>query len=176
MSILSNISSYLSAGQSESDVSDADRSMCALPGKRFFLALCAGLISIFIFSDAKAQTCRVSLGVCNGHQSFMEVYEYDYVSEKPCFPGGDNQLISFINKNRNYPREAYNKGIQGRVTCSFIVNADGSVSHVTVLKSVEESLNQEAMRILNLMPNWIPGRIDGHAVPVRVIRCIPFRK
>ena len=133
------------------------------------------LISSFI-PAAYAQTCRVSMGDSNGHQAYMEVYEYDYVSEKPSFPGGDCQLMEFINHTRKYPDKAYRRGIQGRVTCSFVVNANGSISHVTVLKSVEESLNREAVRILSLMPDWTPGRVDGRPVPVRVVRCIPFRR
>lgn len=133
------------------------------------------LLNLF-YAPASAQTCRISLGSNNGQASYMEVYEYDYVSEKPSFPGGDCRLMQFINETRVYPDEAYRKGIQGRVTCSFVVNANGSISHVTVLKSVEESLNKEAVRILNLMPDWNPGRVDGRPVPVRVIRCIPFRR
>lgn len=126
---------------------------------------------------ADAQTCRVSMGTsAQGHPCYMEVYEYDYVSDKPTFPGGDTQLVEFINANRCYPDKAYKDGIQGRVTCSFVVNANGQISHIKVLKSVEESLNREAVRILSCMPDWTPGKVNGKAVPVRVIRSIPFRK
>lgn len=144
-------------------------------------ALSGGSAIAILFSltatDAQAQTCRVSIGnTSQGHASYIEVYEYDYVQEKPCYPGGDCQLMKFINSNRHYPEKAYKDGVQGRVTCSFVVNSNGSVSHIKVLKSVEESLNQEAMRILSLMPSWEPGKINGKPVPVRVIRSIPFRK
>lgn len=126
--------------------------------------------------DANAQTCRVSLGRnADGHKCYMEVYEYDFVNQKPSFPGGDTKLVEFINSHRRYPDAAYKARIQGKVTCSFVVNANGSVSHIRVVKSVEESLNQEAMRILGLMPDWIPGRINERAVPVRVIWSVPFR-
>lgn len=127
--------------------------------------------------DVKAQTCRVSMGVnAEGHKTYMEVYEYDYVTEKPTFPGGDSKLMEFINENRHYPKGAYKAGIQGRVTCSFIVNANGSISHVRVLRGVEESLNKEALRVFSSMPDWMPGRIENRQVPVRVIWSIPFRK
>jgi len=106
----------------------------------------------------------------------MEVYEYDYVKVKPVFPGGNAKLVAFINENRRYPAEAYKKGIQGRVTCSFVVNADGSVSHISILRGVEHSLNQEALRIMSKMPEWTPGRHDGQTVPVRVVWSVPFRK
>lgn len=126
---------------------------------------------------ASAQTCRISVGTTDtGCVNYMEVYEYDYVTEKPTFPGGDEKLMTFINANREYPADAYAKGIQGRVTCSFVVNANGSVSHVSIIRGVERSLNREALRILSLMPEWNPGKIDGLPVPTRVIRSIPFRK
>lgn len=126
---------------------------------------------------AEAQTCRIAMGVtAEGHKSYMEVYEYDYVTEKPVFPGGDWKMVEFINANRRYPKKAYDAGIQGRVTCSFVVMSNGSISHIKVLKSVEDSLNEEAMRILASMPDWQPGRIEGRPVPVRVIQSIPFRK
>lgn len=137
------------------------------------LILLAGLVSAM----ASAQTYRVNIGSNNGGScSYMEVYEYDYVSEKPSFPGGDSKLMNFINEHRNYPKEAYKKGIQGRVTCSFVVNADGSISHIRVLRGVEPSLNKEAIRVLSKMPEWTPGKLDGHAVPTRVVWSVPFRK
>lgn len=127
--------------------------------------------------DASAQTCRVKAGnPQSGGTSYIEVYEYDFVSEKPSFPGGSQKLIAFINENRKYPQEAYKKGIQGRVTCSFVVNPDGSVSHISVLRGVETSLNQEAVRIMSKMPEWLPGKHEGHTVPVRVVWFVPFRK
>ena len=126
---------------------------------------------------AQAQTCRVAVGVsADGTTSYMEVYEYDYVEEKPQFPGGDCRLVSYINENRRYPAGAYQAGIEGRVLCSFVVNADGNVSNVTVLRGVEKSLNREAVRILSRMPHWIPGKLQGQTVPVRVVWAVPFRR
>lgn len=135
------------------------------------------LLSVTGALHCQAQTCRVCSGVgTNGNRTYIEVYEYDFVEEKPSFPGGDTQLLRFINEHRRYPAEAYDKGIEGRVTCAFVVNADGAVSNISVLRGVESSLNREAVRILSRMPAWTPGRIDGQQVPVRVICAIPFRK
>lgn len=126
---------------------------------------------------AKGQTIRINAGIDeSGFTNYIEVFEYDYVSEKPSFPGGEGKLTEFINANRIYPPEAYERGIQGRVTCWFIVNADGSVSNVNLMRSVNTLLNEEAIRIFSLMPPWIPGRIDGIPVPVRVVRSVRFRK
>lgn len=126
---------------------------------------------------SKGQTVTINAGIdASGATYYIEAFEYDFVSEKPTFPGGDEKFIEFVNANRRYPREAYDKGIQGRVTCSFVVNPDGSVSNVSLFKSVHALLNAEAIRILNLMPQWEPGKIDGVPVPVRVLKSIRFRK
>lgn len=85
-------------------------------------------------------------------------------------------MISYINEERRYPAKAYAAGVEGRVTCSFVVNQDGKVSNITVVRGVEPSLNKEAIRILSGMPDWIPGKHGGQKVPVRVICAIPFRK
>ena len=138
----------------------------------------AALGVLLHIAPVSAQTCRVRISVdaAGGRVEYREVYEYDYVWEKPSFPGGDDKLLCFINKNRRYPEAAYRAGIQGRVVCSFIVNSNGSVSDIQVFKGIEASLNEEALRIFSLMPKWNPGRINGMAVPVRVIRAVPFRK
>lgn len=144
---------------------------------RFIPLAAAAIAALASFSEADAQTCRVTAGItADGKRSYLEVYEYDYVESKPQFPGGDSRLVAFINETRRYPAKAYREGVEGRVTCSFVVNTDGSVSHITVLKGVESSLNKEAVRIFSKMPDWQPGKISGHTVPVRVVWAIPFRK
>lgn len=143
----------------------------------YILLLCAGIAFLVHSGSAHAQTTRVNIGTSpSGCVNYMEVYEYDYVTEKPTFPGGDTQLMRFINATRQYPKLAYDRGIQGRVTCSFVVNVDGSISHVSVLRGVEPSLNKEAIRIISKMPEWKPGKLNGQTVPTRVIRSVPFRK
>lgn len=109
-------------------------------------------------------------------QITMNVYEFDFVDRQPRFPGGDNAMISFINNERRYPKEAYNEGIEGRVLCSFVVNEDGTLSHISVLRGVEESLNREAVRIISQMPPWVAGEINDTPVPVYCILPIPFRR
>lgn len=141
------------------------------------ILLLMGIVVITMTTKAGAQTCRVNIGTTpSGCTSYMEVYEYDYVTDKPSFPGGDSSLMKFINNTREYPKSAYDKGIQGRVTCSFVINVDGTVSHISVIRGVEPSLNKEAIRILSKMPEWVPGRLNGHAVPTRVVWSVPFRK
>ena len=142
-----------------------------------FILLGAGAIISPALFTSQAQTCRVNVGgTTEGTISYIEVFEYDYVTEKPSFPGGDDLLMKFINTHREYPKSAYERGIQGRVTCSFVVNSDGSVSHISVIRGVEPSLNKEAIRILSNMPEWIPGKLNGRPVPTRVVWSVPFRR
>lgn len=140
---------------------------------KLFGAACAALVA----TPSQAQTCRVNCGVnSEGIQTFMEVYEYDYVDVKPVFPGGYDKLLGFVNQTRVYPSKAYRKGVQGRVMCSFVINTDGTVSNVKVLRGVETTLNAEAVRILESMPQWTPGHMEGKPVPVRMVYPIAFRK
>lgn len=135
------------------------------------------VITFWPISEINSQTCKVRTAVMsNGNYVYTEVYEYDYVDKKPEFPGGGNSLINYINKTRQYPEEAYESGIEGRVTCSFIVHSDGKISNIQILRGVETSLNKEAIRIISSMPIWKPGEINNIPVPVRVVCCIPFRK
>lgn len=141
------------------------------------LSLLTLFILIISVPQIFSQTCKVRTAIMgNGHAVYTEVFEYDYVDEKPEFPGGGNSLINFINSTRHYPPEAYNQGIEGKVTCAFVVNSDGKISHIQVLRGVETTLNEEAKRIISQMPSWSPGKIKNNPVPVRVVCCIPFRK
>lgn len=142
--------------------------------KLIFLSIC--FMAFANNFSAFSQTCKVKTATHNGCSVYTEVFEYDYVDEKPEFPGGGNSLINFINSTREYPQEEYETGIEGRVTCAFVVKEDGKICHVKVLRGVTPSLNKEALRIISLMPDWVPGKIDRRPVPVRVVCCIPFRK
>ena len=103
------------------------------------------------------------------------VYEYDCVDRQPEFPGGDCAMVSFINSERRYPVAAYERKIEGRVLCGFVVNPDGSITDVSVMRGVEDSLNREAMRIIQEMPKWTAGEVSGERVPVYCIIPIAFR-
>lgn len=86
-----------------------------------------------------------------------KVWDGDYGEIMPQYPGGDAALCDYIKKNLRYPQEAKKKGIQGRVIVRFIIETDGSISDVKVVKPVDSLLNNEAVRIVKSMPRWKPG-------------------
>jgi protein TonB len=85
----------------------------------------------------------------------------------PAFPGGEQELMNFLMKNVKYPKEATDKGTEGRVIVQFVVDKDGSVINPKVVKSVSPELDQEALRVVKMMPKWQPGKQNGEIVPVR---------
>ena len=99
---------------------------------------------------------------------------FDVVDEMPQFPGGASKLFEFIAQNVKYPKEAENAGIQGRVIATFVVEKDGSISEAKVMKSVNPLLDAEALRVINAMPNWTPGKQRGEAVRVKYTVPVSF--
>ena len=97
------------------------------------------------------------------------------VEEMPEFPGGQAALMSFIAKSIKYPVVAQENGIQGRVTCSFVVNKDGSLVDAEVIRGIDPSLDKEALRVINTMPKWKPGKQRGKPVRVKFTVPINFR-
>lgn len=91
---------------------------------------------------------------------------YRVVEVMPEFPGGDRALIRYIQNNLNYPPEARRNQIQGRVDVEFVVQADGSVTNVRVVRGPAGILEAEAERVVKSMPKWKPGRQNNKAVPV----------
>jgi TonB family protein len=83
------------------------------------------------------------------------------VEEMPQFPGEQEALMKYLSENIHYPKEAQEKGIQGRVICSFIVGKDGSITDVQIVQGVDPSLDEEAIRVIKSMPKWEPGRQKG---------------
>lgn len=94
--------------------------------------------------------------------------------EMPQFPGGFNELFKFLSDNMKYPDEAIKAKTEGRVTVSFVVEKDGSIGQTTVLKGVDQLLDAEALRVVNAMPKWIPGKDKGKPVRVRYTLPINF--
>ena len=104
-----------------------------------------------------------------------ETKVFDVVEQMPSFKGGDAALMEWLSKNIKYPVVAEENGIQGRVVATFVVERDGSITDVKIVKSVDPSLDKEAVRVLKAMPKWIPGKQNGQAVRVKYTVPVTFR-
>ena len=126
-------------------------------------------------SDEGQQVLQLNQKVVDEVPDETATKVFDVVEQMPSFPGGDAALMSFLNKNIKYPVIAEENGIQGRVVATFVVERDGSITDVKVIKSVDPSLDKEAVRVLKLMPKWIPGKQSGKAVRVKYTVPVTFR-
>lgn len=143
------------------------------------------LLSLFLVAlstaclpqEASAQSRKTSYQSTGQHRAATETEAYlcEAVDEQPSFPGGEIALLRYINSERRYPAEAYRRQVQGRVLCGFIIGADGAISRIDVIRGVDESLNREAVRVIQNMPKWHAGKIGTQKVPVYYILPIPFR-
>ena len=97
---------------------------------------------------------------------------YEVVEQMPSFPGGQEAFMTYINHNIKYPEEDCG---QGRVTVSFIVEKDGSITNATIRRSVDPAFDREALRVVSSMPKWIPGKNNGHNVRVRFNVPVQFK-
>jgi len=97
---------------------------------------------------------------------------YEIVQENPLFPGGKEALFDFINKNIKYPVDAKTSKLEGKVIVRFIVTKEGKAMKGEILKGASPSLNKEALRIIDLLPTWIPGKQAG--VKVSVYQTVPI--
>ena len=112
------------------------------------------LVLLFSFMTSTAQTKKNDM-------------VFDVVEVMPQFPGGQIAMLQYLMKNIKYPEQAVKEGIQGRVTVRFIVEKDGSISDVKPVLSVHPLLNKEAVRVVESMPKWTPGKQNGKPVRVR---------
>jgi len=112
------------------------------------------LVLLFSFMTSTAQTKKNDM-------------VFDVVEVMPQYPGGQIAMLKYLMENIKYPEQAMKKGIQGRVAVSFIVEKDGSISDVKPILSVHPLLNKEAVRVVESMPKWSPGKQHGKPVRVR---------
>ena len=120
------------------------------------------LVLLFSFMTSTAQTKKNNM-------------VFDVVEVMPQFPGGQIAMMKYIMENMKYPEQAMKEGIQGRVTVRFIVEKDGRVSNVRLLRSVQPLLDKEAVRVVESMPKWTPGKHNGKPVRVRFNLPVMFK-
>ncbi len=117
--------------------------------KKLFVIL---LLAVFAGNIANAQTPATE-----------DAY-YSQVDKSPEFPGGISKLYSYINKNLKYPEEAIKANIRGKVWAQLIIEKDGSINNVLILKGIGFGCDEEVERIFKAMPKWNPGMREGQAV------------
>lgn len=100
---------------------------------------------------------------------------FTVVEQMPMYPGGDGALMGYLRDNIHYPTVAAENGVQGRVVVGFVVERDGSITDVNILRGVDPSLDREAMRVVKSMPKWTPGKQNGSAVRVKYQVPVSFR-
>ena len=120
------------------------------------------LVLLFSFMTSTAQTKKNDM-------------VFDVVEVMPQFPGGQIAMLQYLMENIKYPEQAMKEGIQGRVTVRFIVEKDGSISDVKPILSVHPLLNKEAVRVVESMPKWTPGKQNGKPVRVRFNLPVMFK-
>ncbi|MCR5642057.1 MAG: TonB family protein [Prevotella sp.] len=125
--------------------------------------------------EAEGEVLKAKEVVVDEKPKEEETKVFDVVEQMPSFPGGDAELMKFLSTHIKYPVVAEENGIQGRVIATFVVERDGSISDVKVVKSVDPSLDKEAIRVLKSMPKWIPGKQNGSAVRVKYTVPVTFR-
>lgn len=125
----------------------------------------------------KIFTCLLCLFVVvNSYsQTTADDNVFDVVEEAPEFPGGITEMMRYLQNNIKYPLTCYQQGVQGRVIVKFVIDTDGTVVNAEVLKAIDPHLDKEALRVVNTMPKWKPGRQKGKTVRVRYTLPIHFR-
>lgn len=104
-----------------------------------------------------------------------KVYDFASIEQKPTFPGGEEALYKFISDNLRYPVIAQENGDQGRVQVSFVVSETGKITDVKIARGKTPELDKEAVRVVKSLPNFIPGKQNGHPVKCKYILPIVFR-
>lgn len=127
---------------------------------RYILALPLIVALLLVFSvDVKSQNKDI----------------YKTVEEMPAYPGGEKAMFDFISSNLKYPKSAVKEGAEGRVVVRYVVTETGEISDVTVLKGFNKACDEEAARVVKMMPNWTPGKLKGENVAVYYTLPIVFK-
>ena len=125
--------------------------------------------------DANGEVLKLKEAVAQPEPKPEVEKVFDVVEQMPSFPGGPSALMEWLSNNVKYPIVAQENGVQGRVVVSFVVERDGSITDVKVVRGVDPSLDKEASRVVRAMPRWIPGKQNGSAVRVKYNVPVAFR-
>ena len=146
--------------------------------KIIFMAVIALIIVTPVYGQVKQRKMESQGEVLKAKEVIASVEEdkvFDIVEQMPEFPGGPQALFTWLSQNVKYPAIAEENGVEGRVIVTFVVERDGSIADVRVVKSVDPSLDKEAVRVVKSMPRWIPGKHKGSAVRVKYTVPVTFK-
>ena len=130
----------------------------------------------FSSEDKKDEVVEIKQVIIEEEEEEEEIEEvFMVVEEMPEFPGGMQKLMKYFSDNVRYPVVAAENGIQGRVIVQFVVNQDGSIVDPVVVRGVDSHLDKEALRVIQMMPKWKPGKQRGKAVRVKYTVPVMFR-
>lgn len=119
--------------------------------------------------------CTSTFAQTNMENDTIPKSEIMVIEIAPEFPGGREKMVEFLQKNLKYPRKAREEEIEGVVVVKFVIKPDGSVADIEVQKGVDPLLDQEAVRVISLMPKWIPGERNATKVDVTYSMPVIFK-
>ena len=138
--------------------------------KCLLLAISALVLLVIVFAPAGANAQNKKVKKAQTHKdTTTDDKVYDVCEQMPTYEGGDAALLKYLGENLKLPEEYKERGMQGRMVVGFIVEKDGSLTNVKVLRAVDIALDAEVLRVVKGMPKWIPGRHNGQRVRVRYL-------
>jgi len=132
--------------------------------------LFASVLAVVVCLNLNKAQAQSSNGAASTAQSDPEkIYEAAECSEMPSFPGGEVAMSKFLQKTIKYPKDAIRAEKQGKVFVEFVVEKNGEITNLKVLHGLGYGLDEETMRTIRLMPKWLPGRVNGVSVRVKMV-------
>ena len=144
--------------------------------KCLLFAISTLVLLVIVFAPAGANAQNKKVEKAQTHKdTTTDDKVYDVCEQMPTYEGGDAALLKYLGENWKLPDEYKERGIQGRMVVGFIVEKDGSLTNVKVLRAVDRALDAEALRVVMGMPKWIPGRQNEQRVRVKYNVPVSFR-
>ena len=138
--------------------------------KCLLLAISALVLLVVVFAPAGANAQNKKVNKAQTHKdTTTDDKVYEVCEQMPIFEDGDAALLKYLRENLKYPDKTKDRGVQGRLAIGFIVEKDGSLTDVKVLRPVDIDIDAEVLRVVKGMPKWIPGRHNGQRVRVRYL-------
>lgn len=135
--------------------------------------LCFVLIGTVLTAQEKPNSSLKEPGLKSNTTQQEEVLSF--CEEMPSFKGGDSLYLKYLRDNIEYPRMALESDVEGKVFAGFVVEKDGTISDVKILRGVSEELDREAKRVIRNMPAWNPGKHNNKLVRCRMVVPIVFK-